>query len=125
MMSLYDYTGKKDENGMGLKVHAYSILRKQPFKQRELDLPTYKGKVFLYTREFLHEFFEVNKIENEFLTLYNYLGKASGKELGRVVCIEAVKLGELIKEIPISNPKYEGNVHAYRREFLDKYFKNN
>jgi len=62
MMSLYDYTGKRDENGMGLKVNAYAVLRKQPFEQRELNLPTYKGKVFLYTEGFLNEFFKVNEI---------------------------------------------------------------
>ena len=63
-------------------------------------------------------------MEGEFITLYNYLGKAAGMKLGKIVCTEAVKLKEPIKEIPISNPKYEGNVHAYRKEFLDKYFKN-
>jgi|TARA_B110000495_G_C23037362_1_gene620077 hypothetical protein len=62
MMSLYDYTGKKDENGTGLKINTYAQLKKQPFEQRELDLPTYTGKVFLYTKEFLDEFFEIQKI---------------------------------------------------------------
>jgi hypothetical protein len=62
MMSLYDYTGKKDENGTGLKVNAYASLRKQPFEQRELNLPTYTGKVFLYTKEFLDEYFKVEQI---------------------------------------------------------------
>jgi hypothetical protein len=62
MMSLYDYTGKRDENGVGLKVNSYAVLRKQPFEQRELDLPTYKGSVFLYKKEFLDEFFQIQKI---------------------------------------------------------------
>jgi len=62
MMSLYDYTGKKDENGIGLKVHAYASLHKQPFQQMDLNLPTYKGKVFLYTKLFLDEFFKVSEI---------------------------------------------------------------
>ena len=62
MISLYDYTGKRDENGIGLKVNAYAMLKNQPFEQRELNLPTYKGKVFLYTEEFLNEYFKVEKI---------------------------------------------------------------
>jgi|TARA_B110000908_G_scaffold86659_1_gene103533 hypothetical protein len=68
MMSLYDYQGKPDTNGVGLKVNAYATLRKQPFKQRDLNLPTYKGKVFLYAKEFLDEYFKVQKIfNNEFI----------------------------------------------------------
>ena len=62
MMSLYDYTGLPDQNGTGLKINAYAQLKKQPYKQRDLELPNYTGKVFLYTKEFLDEFFEIQKI---------------------------------------------------------------
>tara|TARA_R110000803_G_scaffold35915_6_gene77422 strand:+ start:329 stop:526 length:198 start_codon:yes stop_codon:yes gene_type:complete len=62
MMSLYDYTGNPDKDGLGLKVNAYAVLKKQPFEQRELNLPTYTGKVFLYTKELLDEFFQIQKI---------------------------------------------------------------
>jgi hypothetical protein len=65
MMSLYDYTGKRDENGQGLKVNAYAKLRKQPINQRQLDLPTYKGAVFLYTESFLNEYFQAKQIFNK------------------------------------------------------------
>lgn len=65
MISLYDYQGHADKNGTGLKVNAYATLRKQQFKQRDLDLPTYKGKVFLYTEEFLDEYFKVQEIFNK------------------------------------------------------------
>lgn len=64
MMSLYDYQGHADKDGTGLKVNAYATLRKQPFKQRELNLPNYTGKVFLYTKEFLDEYFKVQEIFN-------------------------------------------------------------
>ena len=60
MISLYDYTGKRDENGRGLKVNAYAILKKQPFKKRHLEFNN--SEVFLYTEEFLNEYFEVEKI---------------------------------------------------------------
>jgi hypothetical protein len=56
------------------------------------------------------------------MSLYDYLGRAAGKELGAEVCATATRLQETIEERPISNPKYTGNVHLYRREFLDEYF---
>jgi len=62
MMSLWDYTGKKDENGVGLKVNAYARLRKQPYEKRTLE---FNGmEVFLYSKAFLEEFFKVQTIFN-------------------------------------------------------------
>ena len=61
-MSLWDYTGKKDENGVGLKVNAYARLRKQPYEKRTLE---FNGmEVFLYSKAFLEEFFKVQTIFN-------------------------------------------------------------
>ncbi len=62
MMSLYDYQGYADKDGTGLKVNAYAKIRKQPFEQRYIDHPGYTGNVFLYTKEFLDEYFEIEKI---------------------------------------------------------------
>ena len=56
------------------------------------------------------------------MSLYDYLGRAAGKELGGEVFRTAMALKETVEERPISNPKYTGNVHLYRREFLDEYF---
>ena len=58
------------------------------------------------------------------MSLYDYLGRAAGMELGQQVCKTAVELKETIQEREISNPKYTGKVHLYRREFLDEYFGN-
>jgi hypothetical protein len=58
------------------------------------------------------------------MSLYDYLGRAAGTELGKQVCDTAIKLKETIKEREISNSKYTGKVHLYRREFLDDYFGN-
>lgn len=58
------------------------------------------------------------------MSLYDYLGRAAGSELGKEVCEVAVKLKETIQEREISNSKYTGKVHLYRREFLDEYFGN-
>ncbi len=60
MISLYDYTGHPDKNGTGLKVNAYAMLKKQPYKKRLLE---FNGQeVFLYTKEFLDEFFSIKTI---------------------------------------------------------------
>ena len=63
MMSLFDYQGHPDKDGTGLKVNAYAILKKQPYKKRLLEFNN--TEVFLYTREFLDEFFKIAKIFNE------------------------------------------------------------
>jgi hypothetical protein len=83
---------------------------------------------FDFTKLDLSELFmEESKNENEklpyMMSLYDYLGRAAGKQLGAEVCATANLLKETIEERPISNPAYTGNVHLYRREFLDEYFK--
>ena len=61
-MSLFDYQGHADKDGTGLKVNAYAMLKKQPYKKRLLE---FNGmEVFLYTEEFLDEYFEIAKIFN-------------------------------------------------------------
>lgn len=59
----------------------------------------------------------------EMLSLYDYLGKAAGRELGAAVN-EFAKLNKIpvtIKEV--SNPKYKGKIMMYPKSFLDEYFK--
>jgi hypothetical protein len=62
MMSLYDYQGHPDKNGTGLKLNAYAQLKKQPYKKRLLEFNNIE--VFLYSEEFLKEFFEIQEIFN-------------------------------------------------------------
>ena len=62
MMSLYDYQGHPDKDGTGLKVNAYAQLRKQPYKKRYLEFND--TEVFLYTKDFLDEYFKVQEIIN-------------------------------------------------------------
>ena len=62
MMSLYDYQGHPDKDGTGLKVNAYAKIRKQPFKKRYLEFNN--TEVFLYTKDFLDEYFTVQEIIN-------------------------------------------------------------
>jgi hypothetical protein len=59
-MSLFDYQGHPDKNGTGLKLNAYARLKKQPYKRRMLEFN--RMEVFLYTEEFLKEFFAIKTI---------------------------------------------------------------
>jgi hypothetical protein len=59
----------------------------------------------------------------EYLSLYDFLGKASGKKLGTEVKAEADKMGVPFQIREISNPKYEGKVLLYPRDFLEFYFR--
>jgi len=58
------------------------------------------------------------------MSLYDYLGRAAGPELGKEVAETAVKLKETIHKRYVTNTRYKGEVLLYRREFLDEYFQN-
>ncbi|MEK9699356.1 MAG: hypothetical protein VW270_26495 [Candidatus Poseidoniales archaeon] len=58
-----------------------------------------------------------------YLSLYDYLGRAAGQQLGADVNKIAVERKIEFKQRFISNPIYHGNVHLYPIEFLDEYFK--
>jgi hypothetical protein len=60
---------------------------------------------------------------NNMMSLYDFLGYAAGKELGGLVSKTAVKLKEPIQEREITNTRYKGKVHLYRKEFLEEYFR--
>lgn len=59
----------------------------------------------------------------EYLSLYDYLGKPAGKELGGQVAQAAYKGGIKPQTREVDNPKYTGVVHLYPKDFLDFYFK--
>jgi len=59
----------------------------------------------------------------EYLSLYDYLGKPAGKELGGQVAQAAYEGGIKPQNREISNPKYTGIVHLYPKDFLDFYFR--
>jgi hypothetical protein len=81
---------------------------------------------FDFTKLDLSELFMEETVEQnpELLSLYDYLGRAAGKSLGGEVFRTAMALKETVEERSISNRAYTGNVHLYRREFLDEYFNN-
>lgn len=62
-------------------------------------------------------------MDNIFISLFDYLGKPAGPELGKRVADYAA-----LKKAPhsirhVANPKYVGNVMLYPREFLDEFFR--
>lgn len=62
MISLYDYLGKAAGSELGKQVNAYAYIRRAETGLRYVENPVYKGKIMLYTKEFLDEFFLVQKL---------------------------------------------------------------
>ena len=60
----------------------------------------------------------------EMVSLYDYLGRAAGSDLGKQVAIAAAKAGVKSEIREVSNSKYTGPIMLYPRAFLDLYFKN-
>ena len=59
----------------------------------------------------------------EMVSLYDYLGRAAGPELGKQVATAAAKAGVKHEIREVSNTKYTGPIMLYPRSFLDLYFK--
>ena len=67
---------------------------------------------------------ELIKINNmEMMSLYDYLGRAAGSELGQKVATAAAAAGVKAETRQVSNPVYRGSVMLYPKAFLDLYFK--
>jgi len=66
----------------------------------------------------------INKNNNmEMKSLYDYLGRAAGPELGQEVANAARSAGVKGEIREVSNPKYRGPVMLWPKAFLDLYFK--
>ena len=76
----------------------------------------------IYRREF-NNYNKREKISMEKISLYDYLGRAAGPELGQEVATAARKAGVKGEIREVSNPKYRGPVMLWPRAFLDLYFK--
>lgn len=55
-------------------------------------------------------------------SLYEYLGRAAGPELGQQVYAAAKAAGVSAESHEVSNPKYTGVILKYPVSFLDKHF---
>jgi hypothetical protein len=62
MLSLYDYLGYAAGNELGQSVADYAKIRKVKGGVRSVSNVKYKGNVMLYTKEFLDEYFIVEKL---------------------------------------------------------------
>lgn len=63
-------------------------------------------------------------MSSKMVSLYDYLGRAAGNELGRSVATYAHIKKTKISKREISNSKYSGFVNLYTEEFLSSYFNN-
>jgi len=61
-------------------------------------------------------------MDNTLHSLYDYLGRAAGRKLGREVNESAKRRCIPTNTRQVSNPKYEGVVSLYPKWFLDEYF---
>jgi hypothetical protein len=59
----------------------------------------------------------------EYLSLYDYLGKAAGSDLGKEVWDAASKQGIKAQSREVSNTKFKGKILLYPKDFLDFYFR--
>ena len=57
------------------------------------------------------------------MSLYDYLGRPAGNDLGKHVYLAAVRKNITVGLREVSNPKYKGNVMLYPKSFLEEYFK--
>lgn len=56
------------------------------------------------------------------MSLYDYLGQAAGKELGKQVADFASARNAKIETRDVVNPRYTGKVLLYEKELLDEFF---
>jgi hypothetical protein len=61
-------------------------------------------------------------MQEELVSLYDYLGYAAGGTLGKEVATAAIQAREQIGKRVISNTRYKGEVMLYRKAFLKEYF---
>ncbi len=62
------------------------------------------------------------KMENNYMSLYDFLGKPAGGELGQKVCGEAIRLKIKMEQREVSTKNYTGKVMTYPESFLKEYF---
>ena len=62
-------------------------------------------------------------MENQMLSLFDYLGYAAGDRLGKDVAKKAAEQKVQFGVKYVENPKYKGDIMMYPKSFLDSYFK--
>jgi len=62
-------------------------------------------------------------MEEQYQSLFDYLKRPAGPDLGKAVAEHAKQLKVRPKSKEVSNSKYTGKVLMYPKSFLDGYFK--
>ena len=70
----------------------------------------------------MNEFAYNPETDKEFISLYDFLGKPAGGELGTKVWKAAVEKREPHKNKVVETPRYHGKIIMYRKSFLEEYF---
>lgn len=68
------------------------------------------------------KYMETNNNNNDYCSLYEFLGRAAGSDLGKAVANSAGARKIKINTQEVSNSKYTGKVLTYPRTFLQEYF---
>jgi hypothetical protein len=87
MLSLYDYLGRAAGSKLGKKVADYATIRKQKYQVKNVENPAYQGEIMMYTKEFLDEYFKVEKI---------FLSKENLTEINTQLTEDSYKQGEQV-----------------------------
>jgi hypothetical protein len=61
-------------------------------------------------------------MEIEMVSLYDYLKKPAGPELGKQVALAAMNEKIRMESKQVANHKYKGNILMYPKTWLDEYF---
>jgi hypothetical protein len=61
-------------------------------------------------------------METEMVSLFDYLKKPAGPELGKQVALAAMNEKIHIESKQVSTPKYKGNILMYPKSWLNNYF---
>ena len=65
----------------------------------------------------------MTKPDQEFVSLFDYLGHAAGSELGQAVYETAKRCKEKMQIRQVATKTYTGKIVMYRKAFLEEYFK--
>jgi len=64
-----------------------------------------------------------NAFKPEYVSLFEYLGKPAGTELGTQIRKTSLMHGITTQQRVVNRPKYKGNVTLYPKPWLDAWFK--
>ena len=64
----------------------------------------------------------INRMNNNYMSLFDFLGKPAGMELGQKVCGEALRQKIKLEQREVSTKNYTGKVMLYPEAFLKEYF---